>query len=1021
MLVLAVLGAGLLGPASAFAANFVVTTTADAPHTLPIDGNCTSTLPGNPCTLRAAIMAANFLTGSSPHTIYLVAAGTYLLTVTGANEDHAATGDLDVNGVALTITNISGGTVVIDGNNTDRVFEIGVVAPAQVAIYGVTIQNGNPLVGSGGAARVNGGSILGLTNVIVRQNSGSAISPSGDVSLAGSSVVDNPGAGVVANSISIRSSTIENNDGDGIRGTSAVIIDSTIRNNTLIGVNTTQNGSAIITNSTISGQSDNENSGPGVLGGVVRITGSTITNNANTGVVGSTITLVDSVVSNNHNSADFSTGGVAGDFISIANSVLNSNVGGGSAGAVSGAQATITGSTLNDNTVLPTSNGAPLSGGAVTATTLNISNSTLSRNTAQGSSSGGGAIGSSQTLTVTNTLIEGAAPAASTTHGGAIIFSGGTATLTGVTLRGHTVLGQGGAIHNSGHLIVAYSTIENNTAGNGNGGGIYNSGIGDLTVINSILNNNSAAVAAGGGIYNAGTLWLTNSTLSANSAPNGAGGGIANNGPATVNYSTLSGNSAASASGGAIANNASLNLKTSLLANSLAGGNCGGFAMLTSQGDNITDDATCGLAGANDGNTTNPLLGTLGNYGGPTQTYPLQPGSPAIDDVIANAATVCPPGLPTPPPGATPTPTAVTTDQRGYLRPAGVRCDSGAFELNAISPTPTSTATPTRTPTPTLTATATSTSIPATSTALALTLTAFALTPTLTATPTATRTPTTTSTPGPTATITPTPYPRPNVGVVVTPGPSAGQLQATIVARDAGCGGGNNKLVSLKFTKLTNATVDVPGVGTITTASNTPIPLPGQPAAITLTLHRVSAGQAATAELVVTDGCGDWPTLVGGGASAFGPPPAGGSAGTTSGAPAEATATPGGTVVGGPPAAPSLPSPTATAAPVCAPRPAVRVTTAPAGAGRLAVTVSADAAAHATLQALRFGTATNAQITAGSQSGGGSFTVPLVPGTAQTQFTVARVTAGQGATVPFTVIDSCGEWPTVVGGGPDAF
>src|SRR5438552_1988527 len=97
-LLLALLGVGLLRPGSALAATFVVTTTADAPHTLPIDGNCTSTLPGNPCTLRAAVMAANFLGSTgAPHTINLSVAGTYLLTVTGANEDNAATGDLDIN------------------------------------------------------------------------------------------------------------------------------------------------------------------------------------------------------------------------------------------------------------------------------------------------------------------------------------------------------------------------------------------------------------------------------------------------------------------------------------------------------------------------------------------------------------------------------------------------------------------------------------------------------------------------------------------------------------------------------------------------------------------------------------------------------------------------------------------------------------------------------------------------------------------------------------------------------------
>jgi hypothetical protein len=36
-------------------------------------------------------------------------------------------------------------------------------------------------------------------------------------------------------------------------------------------------------------------------------------------------------------------------------------------------------------------------------------------------------------------------------------------------------------------------------------------------------------------------------------------------------------------------------------------------------------------------------------------------------------------------------------------------------------------------------------------------------------------------------------------------------------------------------------------------------------------------------------------------------------------------------------------------------------------------------------------------------------------------FTVKRNATGGAATVPLTVVDSCGEWPTLVGGGPAAF
>jgi hypothetical protein len=62
---------------------------------------------------------------------------------------------------------------------------------------------------------------------------------------------------------------------------------------------------------------------------------------------------------------------------------------------------------------------------------------------------------------------------------------------------------------------------------------------------------------------------------------------------------------------------------------------------------------------------TDPLLGSLANNGGPTRTFALLAGSPAIDagdDATCNAAPVS--GL----------------DQRGIARPQGAHCDIGAYE-----------------------------------------------------------------------------------------------------------------------------------------------------------------------------------------------------------------------------------------------------------------------------------------------------------------------------------------------------
>jgi hypothetical protein len=47
------------------------------------------------------------------------------------------------------------------------------------------------------------------------------------------------------------------------------------------------------------------------------------------------------------------------------------------------------------------------------------------------------------------------------------------------------------------------------------------------------------------------------------------------------------------------------------------------------------------------------------------------------------------------------------------------------------------------------------------------------------------------------------------------------------------------------------------------------VALPSHPASLTLTIHRLTASQPTTVEFTVADGCGDWPTVVGGGPSAF--------------------------------------------------------------------------------------------------------------------------------------------------------
>src|SRR5687767_15112113 len=119
------------------AATFTVTTTTDAAHSDPVDGNCTSTLPGNPCTLRAAIQATNFL-GGGPHTINLSVPGTYTLTL----------GLLSLDSGNVTIANTSGARIYLDGNGASSVLYV--AGGVQASITDVKIQNGSSMLTNAG-------------------------------------------------------------------------------------------------------------------------------------------------------------------------------------------------------------------------------------------------------------------------------------------------------------------------------------------------------------------------------------------------------------------------------------------------------------------------------------------------------------------------------------------------------------------------------------------------------------------------------------------------------------------------------------------------------------------------------------------------------------------------------------------------------------------------------------------------------------------------------------------------------
>jgi CSLREA domain-containing protein len=278
------------------------------------------------------------------------------------------------------------------------------------------------------------------------------------------------------------------------------------------------------------------------------------------------------------------------------------------------------------------------------------------------------------------------------------IFNGGTMTAVDSTISGNDVTstapgsGQafafGGGILTQDATTITRSTIFDNTAAATSDSGLVTSGGGGLDSSGPSLNLRLSTVGAN--LVSAATTGIATA----------AGGGLALNGIGAVltgdtiafNTGSLSGNLSSEA------NPPNSPIVRDTIISNPVGPNCSFDAggSLTSGGYNVEDDATgsCLFEAPHDlALGTDPMLNPmLVNNGGPTRTYALQTGSPAIEAGSAFGQ---------------------TTDQRGLLRPSDDLAvptkagsdgsDIGAFEVQGqpfAGPPPPST-TPTPVPTPT--------------------------------------------------------------------------------------------------------------------------------------------------------------------------------------------------------------------------------------------------------------------------------------------------------------------------------
>jgi hypothetical protein len=450
-------------------------------------------------------------------------------------------------------------------------------------------------------------------------------------------------------------------------------------------------GATTLTHSTVSGNLAYKDGGGIYNAGTVTLTHSTVTGNiADWGWGGGiynmgTLTLTHSTISGNTSSRQ-NGGGIWNADGASAQLIHSSAIGNssyrGGGGIYNTSTMALTDSTVSGNYVEEEGHG----GGIRNEGTITLTRSTVSGNFVEKEGHGGG-IYNKSTMTLTDSTVKSNYSYRDHLHGGGIYNAvTGTMTLTRCALTSNVTFGDyshGGGVHNEGSLAMDYCLVSGNQAAvsalYGDGGGIHNVGSGgSLTLTHSIVTGNSSnGGGSGGGIWNSdgASAELTNSTISGNTS-SGNGGGINNTGSSTLtlNNSTVSDN-AANWDGGGVWNDtgSTVQPKNSILAANTAGflgPDCRNAATLTSGDYNLVGDTSdCPFTPqAHDQTNVDPLLDSLGDNGGPTETHALLFGSPAIDTIPLESCTDT-------------YGTPIAGDQRGVRRPQGLACDIGAYEV----------------------------------------------------------------------------------------------------------------------------------------------------------------------------------------------------------------------------------------------------------------------------------------------------------------------------------------------------
>lgn len=256
---------------------------------------------------------------------------------------------------------------------------------------------------------------------------------------------------------------------------------------------------------------------------------------------------------------------------------------------------------------------------------LHLSNSSVQNCSATGAgASGGGVFNDGGELILTRCVLSGGD---ATRAGGAVEANGGSTTIEeSVILENHAgpSPGNGGGLHltGAGTVNVSSSNFRFNVA-DSEGGALWNSSTGDMSVLDATIYSNQALGAdstnGGGGLFNdGGTLSVSRSRVRENLAPmgSGSGGGFLNDGGTlNVTLCTVHGNSSMRAGGGFEANAGTTNLFNSAVYDNSTGdapGNGGGLHLT---GAGVVSVGLCDFennsAGAEGGGLWNSAVGSM--------------------------------------------------------------------------------------------------------------------------------------------------------------------------------------------------------------------------------------------------------------------------------------------------------------------------------------------------------------------------------------------------------------------------